>query len=164
MGLLIIAISLAFNWQYHNVPEPSAKGSLNRDNTQKNLQGSEAQILFQQAFILLMPPEDGTRLASSQQLFQRVIGIDPNFAGGYAGKSVALSFQVLFIKSAQPADDLSQATTLAERAVDIDHEYPLGFAALALAQSLNADTDRCGAIRQRRFPGSSRKLYLLGLK
>ena len=114
---------------------------MNRDKTQEKLEGSEAQILFQQAFILLMPPEDGTRLVLSQQAFQRVIGIDPNFAGGYAGKSMALSFQVLFIKSAHPVDDLSQAATLAERAVEVDPEYSLGYAALALAQSLNADTD-----------------------
>jgi tetratricopeptide (TPR) repeat protein len=141
VGALILASVLALNWQYFDVLEPSIEGGMNLDKSQKNLKGSEAQILFQQAFVLLMPPEDGARLISSQMLFQRVIEIDSGFAGGYAGKSIALSFQIMFMKSEHPSDELRQALKLAESAVDIDPEYPLGYAALALAQSLNADTD-----------------------
>jgi hypothetical protein len=95
-GGLVLAAILALSWRNYGALEHFAAGDMNRVDTQ-NLSGdSEAQILFRQAFVLLMPPEDETRLATSQELFQRVIEIDSTFSGGYAGKSIALSFQGLF--------------------------------------------------------------------
>lgn len=141
VGVLGLAILLALIWQYNDALQQSITADMNRDKAQYNLKGSEAEILFQQAFILLMPPEDRARLTTSLNLFQRVTEIEPNFAGGYSGKSIALSFQILFLKSEYPVVDLSQALMLAERAVDLGPEYPLGYAALALAQSINAEAD-----------------------
>jgi tetratricopeptide (TPR) repeat protein len=46
----------------------------------------------------------------------------------------------MFIKSEHPADDLRKALTLAESAVGIDPEHNVGYAALALAQSLIPET------------------------
>jgi len=140
-GALGLAILLALNWRYYDTLEPSATGETNQDQTQNHRQDSEARILFRQAFALLMPPEDGSRLIASRNLFQRVIELDSNLAGGYAGKSITFSFQLIFIKSASPADDLRQALTLAEYAVDLDPENPMGYAALAFAQSLAEDFD-----------------------
>jgi tetratricopeptide (TPR) repeat protein len=89
-----------------------------------------------------MPPEDRARLTTSLNLFQRVIEIEPNFAGGYAGKSIALSFQIIFLKSEYPVVDLGQALMLAESAIDVDPEYSLGYAAQALAHSINGEADK----------------------
>jgi len=139
-GALGLAILLALNWRYYDALEHAITGEMNRDKTQKYIVDSEAEILFRQAFVLLMPPEDGSRLIASRNLFERVIELDSALAGGYAGKSITFSFQIIFTQSESSADDLRQALTLAERAVDIDPEYPLGFAALAFAQSLAEDS------------------------
>jgi len=139
-GALGLAILLFLNWSYYDTLEHSATGEMNQDKTQKYVQDSEAKILFRQAFALLMPPEDGSRLIASRDLFQRVIELDSGLAHGYAGKSMTFSFQLLFLKSESPADDLRQALTLAESAVGIDPAYPMGFAALAFAQALAEDS------------------------
>jgi tetratricopeptide (TPR) repeat protein len=139
-GALGLAILLALNWRYYDALEHAITGEMNRDKTQKYIVDSEAEILFRQAFVLLMPPEDGSRLIASRNLFQRVIELDSALAGGYAGKSITFSFQIIFTRSESSADDLRQALTLAERAIDIDPEYALGFAALAFAQSLAEDS------------------------
>jgi len=139
-GALGLAILLSLNWRYYDVLEHNITGETNRGTTQNYIVDSEAEILFRQAFVLLMPPEDASRLIASRNLFQRVIELDSALAGGYAGKSITFSFQIVFTRSESSADDLRQALTLAERAVDIDPEYPLGFAALAFAQSLAEDS------------------------
>jgi tetratricopeptide (TPR) repeat protein len=140
VGALGLAILLALNWRYYDTLEHSATGETNQDKMQKYMQDSEAKILFRQAFALLMPPEDGSRLIASRALFQRVIELDSGLAHGYTGKSITFSFQLLFLKSESPADDLRQALTLAESAVGIDPAYPMGFAALAFAQALADDS------------------------
>ena len=139
-GALGLAILLVLNWRYYDTLEHSATGETNQDKTQKYMPDSEAKILFRQAFALLMPPEDGARLIASRNLFQRVIELDSGLAHGYAGKSITFSFQLIFLKSESPADDLRQAMTLAESAVGIDPEYSMGFAALAFAQALAEDS------------------------
>jgi len=140
-GALGLAILLALNWRYYDTLEHSATGETNQDKTQKYRRDSEANTLFRQAFTLLMSPEDGSRLIASRNLFQRVIELDSNLAKGYAGKSITFSFQVMFVKSESPVDDLRQALTLAKYSVDLEPEDPWGFAALALAQSLAEDFD-----------------------
>ncbi len=140
-GALGLAILLVLNWRYYDTLEHSATGETNQDETQKHRRDSEAETLFRQAFILLMSPEDGSRLIASRNLFQRVIELDSNLAKGYAGKSITFSFQVIFLKSESPVDDLRQALTLAKYSVDLEPEDPWGFAALALAQSLAEDFD-----------------------
>lgn len=102
----------------------------------------ESEILFQQAFEVLMPPEDGARLNAAIGLFERVVEIDPTFAGGYAGKSLAHSFRVLFIKSGDPTGELAQAIDLGRQAATLDPGYSLAYSALALAYSLGSETDR----------------------
>ena len=139
-GALGLAILLAMSWRLYTAQEQTTTGEMNQDKIQENVADSEAEILFRQAFVLMMPPEDGSRLTASRNLFQRVIELDSAFAGGYAGKSITYSFQVIFIKSEFAADDLRQALMLAERAVDTDPGDPLSFAALAFAQSLAEDS------------------------
>jgi len=38
--------------------------------------------------VLMMPPENNTRLITARSLFQSVIDAESDFAGGYAGKSL----------------------------------------------------------------------------
>jgi Tfp pilus assembly protein PilF len=139
-GALGLVILLVLNWRYYDPLGHSATGETNQDKAQKYRQGSEAEILFGQAFTLLMPPEDGARLIASRNLFQRVIELDSSLAQGYAGKSITFSFQLIFLKSESPANDLRQALTLAESAAGIDPDYSMGFAALAFAQALAEDS------------------------
>ena len=101
---------------------------------------SEADVLARQAWELLMPPEDLKRLQTSIELFDHVIELAPNRPLGYIGKSVSISFGVLFIKSAEPASDLSIALELAQKAVSMDDRNALGWAAMALSQSLASET------------------------
>jgi len=103
---------------------------------------SESRILFDQAFSVLMPPEDAARMAAAQGLFERVIELEPGFAGGYSGKSLTHSIKVLFVKSGDPPRDIGQALSLASRAVELDQEDALGYSALALAHALEPDRDR----------------------
>lgn len=105
-------------------------------------QTTEARILFDQAFAVLMPPEDAARMAAAQGLFERIIELEPDFSGGYSGKSLTHSIKVLFVKSGDPLQDISQALSLARRAVELDSEYALGYSALALAHALESDRDQ----------------------
>ena len=141
LGAPIIVILLAVSWHYYSLLEHSISGEINHGNIQQPPKYSEAQIMFKQALTLLMPPEDTIRLDTSKKLFQRVIKIDPSFGGGYAGKSIAFSLGIIFLKSGDPENDLRQGLMLAESAVNQDPNYSLGYAALALAKSLSADTD-----------------------
>ena len=105
-------------------------------------EATESRILFDQAFAVLMPPEDAARMAAAQGLFGRVIELEPNFSGGYSGKSLTHSIKVLFLKSGDPPQEIAQALSLASRAVELDDEDALGYSALALAYALEPDRNR----------------------
>jgi len=105
-------------------------------------EATESRILFEQAFAVLMPPQDEARMAAAQGLFARVIELEPGFSGGYSGKSLTHSIKVLFIKSGDSPQDIAQALSLAGRAVELDGEDALGYSALALAYALEPDRDR----------------------
>jgi tetratricopeptide (TPR) repeat protein len=140
-SVLITVIVLALVWR--NIVDPDSSGMDDKsvDTLQLQAPQPEAQVLFQQAFELMMPPQDGARLGASKELFERVIEIDSDFAGGYAGKSIALSFQIIFIKSDNPGDDLAASLIMAKNAVEIEPEFELGYAALSLALALRGEAD-----------------------
>ena len=119
VAVLVITVLLVMTWQIARDPEVSGDGGEVREQVQGPAHRSEATVLFQQAFELMMPPEDGSRLNASLELFERVIEIDSNFAGGYAGKSIALSMKVIFIKSDIPSRDLDSALMMAQSAIDV---------------------------------------------
>ncbi len=77
----------------------------------------------------------GSELVPAQRAFASVIDIDPKFAGGYAGKSIALSMAVLVGHSAAPKDDARLALELAEQAVALDKEFARAYSALGTAYS-----------------------------
>jgi len=97
----------------------------------------EALLLFRQALVLVMPPNDMTRVLAARQFFRRVIEIDPTFAGGYAGESFTHSLAVVFLKTTNRMKSLQKAITSATKAIDIDPNFGMGYATLAFAYALS---------------------------
>ncbi len=80
-------------------------------------------------------PPIRTNIASARSAYASVIDIDPTFAGGYAGKSIAHSMAALFGHSDDRDDDATAAMELARRAVELDPEFARSHSALGLAYS-----------------------------
>jgi len=139
IALLAIALFASWTWfaNYSADRPEQRRGQLPQLAVQSE---SEADVLARQAWELLMPPEDLKRLQTSIELFDHVIELAPNRPLGYIGKSVSISFGVLFIKSAAPASDLSISLELAQKAISMDDRNALGWAAMALSQSLAGET------------------------
>jgi len=124
---------------------------------------TESRILFEQAFAVLMPPEDAARMTAAQGLFARVIELEPKFSGGYSGKSLTHSIKVLFVKSGDPPRDISEALILARHAIELDTEDALGYSALALAHALEADSNRAVENARRALSMSRRDTNALAM-
>jgi adenylate cyclase len=101
----------------------------------------EALALYRQAFILIMPPNDKERIVTARHMFQRVVDMDPTFAGGYAGVSFSHAITVLFLKTERSHPELEKAIGLALKAVEVDSQFGMGYATLALAYALSGRTD-----------------------
>jgi len=95
---------------------------------------SQAWVLYRQGLIMLIPPNDMTRILTARQFFQRAQELDPDFAGGYAGESFSHSITVLFMKASKPELELSQALPLAKQAIAVDGNFGMGYATLSFAQ------------------------------
>jgi len=67
------------------------------------------------------------------EMSQRVIELDPKFAGGYQLQSFVLSRGIRFGFSASPKEDLEKAYELAQKAISVDDEFPASYMALASA-------------------------------
>lgn len=100
----------------------------------------EALELFRYAIRAIYPP-DKERISAARDLFQRVTELDPDFAGGHAGLSLAYSYGVLFESSSAPQQDLEQAIVHAEKAMAVDPSFGMGVAMLGVAHTLKGDTD-----------------------
>jgi adenylate cyclase len=84
-----------------------------------------------------------------EQLFKRVIELDPNFAGGYAGLSFNYSVQIRFQYSSSPTEQLARAFELANKAIEIDRGYAWGHIALGGAHLAKGDASAAvDAVRQ----------------
>jgi len=101
----------------------------------------EALALYRQAFILLMPPNDKERIVTARYMFQRVVDMDPGFAGGYAGVSFSHSVTVLFSKTEASQSELEKAIDLALKAIKVDSQFGMGYVTLALAYTLSGRID-----------------------
>ena len=140
-SVLITVVVAGLVWRVFVGPTTPGTDDESVETLQAQARPSEARVLFRQAFELMLPPEEGVRLGASIQLFERVIEMEPGFMGGYSGKSIALSFQVIFIKSDNPTADLDSSLALAKKAVDIDPESALGYAAMSLVHALRGEAD-----------------------
>jgi adenylate cyclase len=99
------------------------------------------------------------------EMSQRVIDLDPNFAGGYQIQSFLLSRAIRFGWSESPREDLEKALKLAQKAISVDDKFPLSYMALAnvyLHQGKHDDAlaaaNRAAAI----LPGDSDTIVWLG--
>jgi adenylate cyclase len=92
----------------------------------------EAYDLYLRARTRPWPPLRGN-IEAAQNAYASVIDLDPIFAGGYAGKSIAHSVAVLFGHSDSPKDDSQIAMELARRAVALDEEFARAHSALGTA-------------------------------
>jgi adenylate cyclase len=98
----------------------------------------EAYDAFLQARRTVDKPSKGNILRG-EQLFKRVIELDPNFTGGYAGLSFNYSVQIRFQYSSSPTEQLARAFELANKAIEIDRGYVWGHIALGGAHLAKGD-------------------------
>ncbi len=114
------------------------KANENERLFQKYTANIDAYDVFLQARRTVDEPSRDNILRG-EKLFSRVIELDPNFAGGYAGLAFNLSVQVRFQFSDSPSSDLSRAFELAKKAVEVDRHYAWGHIALGGAYVANGD-------------------------
>jgi tetratricopeptide (TPR) repeat protein len=101
----------------------------------------EAMKLLRHATVAINPPNERGRIETARGLHQRIIDIDPSFAGGYAGMSQVHSYMVLFEHSSRPEEDLKSAIEYARKAIELDDGFGMGHSMLGLAHSLAGQTD-----------------------
>jgi len=101
----------------------------------------DAFALYRQALVLIMPPNDRERIVTARHMFQRVIDIDPTFAGGYAGMGFSHAVTVLFSTIRESHPDMEQAISMALKAIEVDPQFGMGYVTLALAYALSGRTD-----------------------
>ena len=91
----------------------------------------EAFELFVRAKATPFPPVP-ERMQLAREMFERVIEMDPTFAGGYAGTAWILGFAALFAHNDAGAQ-VERAVELARKAIEIDRTFSLSHLALGLA-------------------------------
>jgi adenylate cyclase len=126
----------------------------------------EALALYRQALVLLMPPNDMDRIVTARHMFQRVIEIDPEFGGGYAGKGFSHSVTVLFFKTNDPGIELNKGINLALKAIETDPEFGMGYVTLAFAYAMSGRQDEALSNARRAIavqPGDAFTQFVYGL-
>jgi TolB-like protein len=105
-------------------------------------ENKEAWFLYKQAMNLVNPPTDPARLELAQKAFEQVIGMDPGFAGGFAGSAYTRAFKVFFGHSETLYADRQAAIELAAKARAIDPSFGLTFSALAFIHMSEREFDK----------------------
>jgi len=106
---------------------PSEKERMERKPTENG----EAYLAFVQAHDLSCAMEDLTKLKQSEQLYQRAIELDPNFALALARYSQLESWMVRTHDAS--SDHREKARTLAERALQLQPDLPEAHLALGFS-------------------------------
>ncbi|MGD8226734.1 MAG: adenylate/guanylate cyclase domain-containing protein [Desulfobacteraceae bacterium] len=99
------------------------------------------------------------------EMSQRVIDLDPNFAGGYQIQSFLLSRAIRFGWSESPSEDLEKALKLAQKAISVDDKFPLSYVALASVYLTQGKHDEALAAANRAaaiLPGDADTIVWLG--
>jgi len=126
----------------------------------------EALALYRQALVLLMPPNDMERIITARHMFQRVIDLDPEFAGGYAGMGFTHTVTVLFLKSEDPEIELGKGIDMALKAIETDPEFGMGHVTLAFANVMSGRYDEALSSARRAIdaqPGDAFTQFVYGL-
>ena len=132
--------------------------------TQKPTENGEAYLAFVQAHDLSCAMEDLTKLKQSEQLYQRAIELDPNFALALARYSQLESWMVRTHDAS--SDHREKARALAERALQLQPDLPE--AHLALGSSYYYGDNNYEAalkefeIAQRALPNESEVYLAIG--
>lgn len=100
-------------------------------------ENAAAYALYKQALDLVNPPNDVGRLMAARRAFERVIELDPNFAGGYTGVAYTHAFMAFWGRTESPEEDTRKSLALSARALELDPSFGLAHSTKALAyQSL----------------------------
>jgi len=94
-------------------------------------------------------PPTRHNIRSARTAYQRVIEFDPNFAGGYAGKSMVHSMSTWLGYSDDHEADIATAFDLAQRAVALDPNFARSHSALGFAYSASGQHDEAIAAARR---------------
>ncbi len=99
--------------------------------TQKPTENGEAYLAFVEAHNLSCAMEDSTKLKQSEQLYQRAIELDPNFALALARYSQLESWMLRTHEGT--AESREKARTLAQRALQLQPDLPEAHLALGFS-------------------------------
>jgi len=91
----------------------------------------EAYELFVQAKATPYPPIP-ERIDAARQLFEQVIDMDPEFAGGYAGVSAMLAFHEIFGHD-RSSETIERAEQMARKGINLDPTFSLSYTGLGMA-------------------------------
>ncbi len=94
-------------------------------------------------------PPTRLNIRSARTMYERVIEMEPKFAGGYVGKSMMHSMAVLFVHSDDPEDDSRTALELGQRAVELDPNFARSHSALGFAHSASGQNEEAIAAAKR---------------
>jgi adenylate cyclase len=101
----------------------------------------------------------------AMEMCQRVIDLDPNFAGGYSWLSFLLIRGVRLGWSESPREDLEKASELAKKAISVDDKFPHSYMAMAnvyLAQGKHDEALAAQNTGANLLPGDADTLSWLG--
>jgi adenylate cyclase len=100
----------------------------------------EAYDLFLQARKGFIPPTV-ENLLWARRTYERVIDIDPAFAGGYAGLSVTYTWPILLNHYEKTDEDVAKAREFADEALRLDDELAASHIAQSLISLVTGDHD-----------------------
>ncbi len=125
----------------------------------------KAYETYLRAQLLGGPTRNAGRIARRKKLLERVIELDPKFAGGYQGLS---SWYVLRVRQGQSASRqayIERALELAQKAVATDNSFAASYVALSRVYLLKREHDKAVAAGQeavRVQPSYARAYSFLG--
>jgi TolB-like protein/Tfp pilus assembly protein PilF len=132
--------------------------------TRKPTENGEAYLAFVQAHDLSCAMEDLTKLKQSEQLYQRAIELDPNFALAIARYSQLESWMMRTHDAS--SDHREKARTLAERALQLQPDLPEAHLALGFSYYYGDNNYEAALkefeIAQRALPNESEVYLAIG--
>ncbi len=113
----------------------------------KHTPSQEAQDLFLRA--KRINPASGEQVLDARRMFQKVIELDPKFAGGYSGSSWTHTLAVLHGFSESLREDTERAFELAQKAMAVDDSFGGSHNALAGANLVRGQNEQAVAVAER---------------
>jgi tetratricopeptide (TPR) repeat protein len=115
----------------------------------RHTENLEAYETFLHARRLSGVTRDRKRRIKRRKLLERVVELDPTFAGGYAGLSFAYSRDLRYQRSTSRKKSIARALELAKQAVSLDDTLGYSYVALGNARLMNREYDLAiAAMRQ----------------